>query len=543
MSVATRSRHARRRRLACLAVATAVAATGCTSTGGGHTGASPQPATAGGTSPITWGPCPADYFVTDPNKSFDRDQVDCTTIDVPAVYGQDSGLPAFGLALMRIRATGAGNPATLFVNPGGPGESGINEIQQQKYPAAIREAYDVVGFDPRGVLHSQPVSGNPIRCSDQLDFASYWTGEDTPDDQEQVDQIRQLLDDYQADCESHNPAWWTLGTDNVVRDLDAMRKRLTGNAGLNFLGSSYGTTIASEYLRLFPQHNSHIVLDSPTNDAADTDASMLGQTRSIDQHLLRLVDGYAKAKGLSRSEVESELRMIRQWGDDDELLGYAGLKPATDGSNNRLSTEYLFNRGLLALTYYDSRMAQHAFNEGIDALLRHHWNGYFEYLALRMDGYDTTQMYTAYQNGEPYDPQGYTRDNSFEIREMVNGIDVDQRDRRTHAQQDALSRKVRSAGPLLWSLDHDSTNFTYYEDHGGNQWSWAAFEDPNIPDPPRHRPPRTNTSGRPVMVIGSRWESTTPYPYAVRTAEDLSRYSSRGTAMNMRHWPASGMCA
>ena len=30
----------------------------------------------------------------------DRSHVDCATIDVPAIYGRDSGLPDFGLAMM-----------------------------------------------------------------------------------------------------------------------------------------------------------------------------------------------------------------------------------------------------------------------------------------------------------------------------------------------------------------------------------------------------------------------------------------------------------
>ena len=433
-----------------------------------------------------------------------------------------AGYPTSDSALMRVRTTGdADKLGTLFVNPGGPGGSGINEVQQQKYPQAILDSYDIVGFDPRGVLHSQPVTGNPIRCSDEMDFASYWVGEDTPDNQAQVDEIQNNNDAYQADCERHNPAWWTVGTANVVRDLDVMRKQLTGKAPLNFLGSSYGTTIAADYLRMYPQHNGHIVLDSPTDDSADTDASIVADSRSMNQHLLRLVDGYAEAKGLTRAEVVQKLQMIRQWGDDDQLVGYAGLKPAPDGSNNRLSTEYLFGEGLVALTYYDTDKVQRTFNGGIDGLLRHKWNGLFEYLALQLDGYDTDQMWQAYQNQQPYDAHGYTRDNSYEILGMVNGIDVDQRDLRTHAQDDALESKVEAAAPLLWSLEHDATNFKYYDDESGNPWSWAAFDDPKIPDPPKRLAPRVNTSGSPVMVIGSRHESTTPYQYAVRTAKDL----------------------
>jgi hypothetical protein len=74
-------------------------------------------------------------------------------------------------------------------------------------------------------------------------------------------------------------------------------------------------------------------------------------------------------------------------------------------------------------------------------------NGIFEHLALGMDGYDTELMFQSYQDKEPYDPHGYTRDNSFEIRLMVNGIDRDLRDTRTQAQLAALDRKFKAAAP------------------------------------------------------------------------------------------------
>jgi pimeloyl-ACP methyl ester carboxylesterase len=475
-----------------------------------------------GSSRVSWGSCPDDYFVLNPPESFDRSRVDCATIDVPAVYGRGSGLPDFRLAMMRVRATGdAEKLGTLFVNPGGPGGSGIEAIQYQPFPPAIHDSYDIVGFDPRGVLHSQPVSGEPIRCSDERDFASYWTLELSPENDAQMEELQRFAREFQSDCERRNPAWWTLGTPNVVRDLELMREQVTGEADLNFLGSSYGTTIAAEYIKAFPDRIGHIVLDSPTNSSPETAASMLAQARSINEHLLRLVDGYADARGLTRGAVVRLLLQIREWGDNDQLRGFAGLEPFREGSHARLSNDYMFNHGLFALTYQDTEQAQPSFNQAIDELLAYKWNGFFEQLALGMDGYDTELMILSYQDGEPYDPHGYTRDNSFEIMEMVNGIDQDLRVTRTQAQQAALDRKIKAAAPLLWSLTQDSSNFTYYDDHGGNQWSWAAFGDPDVPDPPKRTPPRTNLSGEPVLVIGSRDESTTPYPYAVRTAQDL----------------------
>ena len=386
-----------------------------------------------------------------------------------------------------MRATGdAKKLGTLFVNPGGPGGVGDRGFPETSlFPRAIYDSYDIVGFDPRGVLHSQPVSGEPIRCSDELDFAGYWTLELSPENQAQMEEYQRYEHEYQSDCERRNPAWWTLGTRNVVRDLELMREQVTGEADLNFLGSSYGTTIAADYIKAFPDRIGHIVLDSPTNSSPETDASTTAaQYRSINEHLLRLVDGYAEDRGLTRAAVVRLLVQIRDWADNDLLRGFAGLEPFPDGSYARLSNEYMFYYGLFALTYYDTAQVQPSFNQAIDDLLAYKWNGFFEQLALGMDGYEIELMVQSYQDQEPYDPHGYTRDNSFEIRQMVNGIDPESRLTPTQAQQPALDRKVKAAAPILWSLIHDPSNFTYYDDHGGDQWSWAAFGDPDIPDPP-----------------------------------------------------------
>jgi pimeloyl-ACP methyl ester carboxylesterase len=478
-------------------------------------------------------------LVDDPAKSFDAEAVECGTVDVPALYDTSSDLPDFRIAMMRLPSTGgSGHSQALFINPGGPGGSGIEELQQQNFPDAIRQKYDVVGFDPRGVLHSQPVEGDPIRCSDSLDFASYWNTESTPENQEQADEAMQVADEYQKDCESKNPSWWTLGTQNVVRDLDVLRERITGNQGLNFLGSSYGTTIAAGYLRRYPDRIDHLVLDSPTSDVGDTNAALLSRARSMDAQVKRLAEGYAKATSTSLAQVEDELQEIRQWGDDDKLMGYVGLEPFPDNPNVRLSTESAFVQGLVALTYYDTSQVQRPFNQAMDELLKHQWNGYFEFLSFQMDGYDTKEMFERLQDGEPYDPEAFTRDNSFEIREMVNGIDSDQRVLKSETQLAALEAEYRKAAPLLSSLQHDDIDFKFYPPEPGNAWSWAAFDDSEIPDPPAHATTWQNHSGSPVMVIGSRNESTTPYPFAVRTAKDLE--SPLITWEGSEHAPLAG---
>ncbi|MCU0266917.1 MAG: alpha/beta hydrolase, partial [Actinomycetia bacterium] len=78
---------------------------------------------------------------------------ECTTIEVPLDYDQPTG-QTIELALVRLPA---GDPerriGSLLVNPGGPGASGQDYARAARsaFTDEVRAAYDIVGFDPRGV--------------------------------------------------------------------------------------------------------------------------------------------------------------------------------------------------------------------------------------------------------------------------------------------------------------------------------------------------------------------------------------------------------
>ncbi len=54
----------------------------------------------------------------------------------------------------------------LFTNPGGPGGSGLDLLRESAdvFPAEIRDSFDLVSWDPRGVGGS-----SPVHCLDDLD--------------------------------------------------------------------------------------------------------------------------------------------------------------------------------------------------------------------------------------------------------------------------------------------------------------------------------------------------------------------------------------
>ena len=147
------------RRLAVGSVILAVLA-GC-----GAPAPTPRPSTAaaspsGGTT--TPGPSVAPLSWTDCGAPFE-----CATLTVPLDYAA-AGPGIAHLSLIKLPATDqARRIGSLVTNPGGPGGSGVDFVRADAtaiFPAAIRERFDIVGFDPRGVGLS-----TPVRCGADME--------------------------------------------------------------------------------------------------------------------------------------------------------------------------------------------------------------------------------------------------------------------------------------------------------------------------------------------------------------------------------------
>ena len=498
-------------------------------------GAQARELTSYTTQDVQWTTCPESYFLNSDQLSsaFVKSRVKCAGALVPATYSTSESLPDFKIAMMRLSSATEVKKGTLFINPGGPGESGIEELQWVPFPKAVTDVYDIVGFDPRGVNHSAPVTGHQIKCSTQSDYETYWKGEGTPSNMKEVKLNQQISDAYMRGCLKANPNWWTLTTNNVVADLEIMRQVVTNDQPLNFLGSSYGTTIAASYITKHPSKIGHIILDSPTTNEPNGESQMIANERSRENQLNRLIRGYAKAKNLSVAQVKKIMLDIRQLGDDDKLIGFAGMK-LIPGSQNRLSSEYMFTHGIVALTYRDEATSQKYFNMGMNGVRgADRWNGLFEYFAMELDGYDAESL-----GGPKYEPKKIKRNNSYEIMSIVNSLDIDTRNHLSDHANAVLQRKLEAASPFWTKLESDAKPFEYTSGKDALDWTTAAFLDPKIPNPSRVQPKRTNTSGHPVLVVGSRYESTTPYPFAVKTAKDLK--SNLVTFNGSVHAPLAG---
>lgn len=196
----------------------------------------------------------------------------CGTATVPMDYSAPDGR-TITIALKRLPASdGHAEHGSLFTNPGGPGGSGIEAMKDPAaMPEDLRGAYDIIGFDPRGVGQS-----TPITCWTDDEVNQALTDPDngatsvvnpleglTSTHVPAQDKIDRGADNA-ARCAQHSQVPELLdhvGTRNVTRDLDILRAT-NGNAKLNYLGVSYGTHIGALYADLFPEHVGRVILNA-----------------------------------------------------------------------------------------------------------------------------------------------------------------------------------------------------------------------------------------------------------------------------------------
>ena len=220
----------------------------------------------------------------------------CGMVTVPLDYEHPDGR-TITIAVRKLAASdGNAEHGSLFLNPGGPGGSGVAmmQVMAPMLTEETRGAYDIIGFDPRGVGQS-----TPITC---------WTNDEIKqhlanpsDDAGPTDPLKGVM--YKnvaaqekidrgtanaARCAQHSQVPELLdhvGTRNVARDLDILRAT-NGNTKLNYLGVSYGTRIGAIYADLFPDHVGRVVLDSAV-DPSKREIDSITETVAFKEGVLR----------------------------------------------------------------------------------------------------------------------------------------------------------------------------------------------------------------------------------------------------------------
>ena len=463
---------------------------------------------------VVWETCDEDWLVDvgSASAAVAESELLCTSVLVPGLYDGTFVAPEFTIALMRLSLAGSETPKdAIFVNPGGPGGSGIDQVQTSDFPLELREAFDFIGFDPRGVGKSTFSDGSTIKCSDELDFISYFQPS-SPASEAELDALVEASDIYYQDCVERNPYWWTLSTAHVVADLELIRQVLTPDRAFNFIGSSYGTTIAGRYVSEYPEQVGKIVLDSPTTVDSDRIASALKDWEAAEEKLRIYVQGYADHLGVPFEDAWQRVLEVRQKADDGLLVGYAGIEPSSVIPDTMVSSEAVYTRGIFTLNYFPEGQAISTFITGMEDAYQFSWNGTFEWLAFTLDGYDADSL-----GGPSLAGKDIVRSNEYEVRVIVNTMDHSLPPLSEQEQRE-LSASFQEVAPLWFALSSDASGYQYFGPPKGLSWYRLAVDDPSIPDPPAEPFIPSNRSGQTLLVIGSLFESVTPFDFAKDTA-------------------------
>ena len=272
----------------------------------------------------------------------------CAVITVPLDYANPKG-ETISIAVKKRAATGGHAQGALFINPGGPGDSGVSFAERagNAFSPDLLNAYDIIGFDPRGVG-----SSTAITCSSDDDSSSSTAEPSTSAGataspsagteasggesyEEWAESTRQSFQELTEQCASHTePAALLDHVDTVsaARDLDILRA-LAGQEKLNYLGFSYGTYLASVYAETFPGNTGRMVLDGAIDPSLSLAEQGLGQAKGFEQALRTYVDYCQASTGCPLSGgTDAGVQQVRN------LITSANSTPLPTSDPNRTVT-------------------------------------------------------------------------------------------------------------------------------------------------------------------------------------------------------------
>lgn len=263
----------------------------------------PQP----GHSRLRWEPCGEAY----PGAQ-------CAVASVPLDHDDPRGART-GIQLARVAGSNA--TATLFVNPGGPGASGVDLVLNgfgEYLSELLGGRFDIVGFDPRGVSSSEP-----LICFGGSEEAYLEVFADLPWLPYQPEQERPYFEAWASLIEhcGGQRIRAHMSTGDSARDLDLLRA-LVGDQRLSYLGFSYGSFLGQTYANLFPERVGSVVLDGVV-DPALYSSGLLTFSTSV-----ALAD-----------ELDELLRLCDEAGSDCALSGEGGAGARYDVVESALLDE------------------------------------------------------------------------------------------------------------------------------------------------------------------------------------------------------------
>ncbi|MFG2139038.1 alpha/beta hydrolase [Streptomyces sp. NPDC048650] len=402
---------------------------------------------------------------------------ECATMKAPLDYDRP-GSGDIKLAVARKKATGPGSRlGSLLVNPGGPGGSAIDYLQQYApQPAAVRARYDMVAMDPRGVARSAPVE-----CLSNKQMDRYTQTDQTPDSAAETHQLTTAYRNFAKGCEAQSGKLLPhVSTIEAARDMDVLRAVL-GDKKLNYVGASYGTFLGATYAGLYPGRSGRLVLDGAMDPALESRTVNINQTTGFNTAFTAFAADCVKRKDCplgnkSPQDAGEQLSALFK-----KLDGH----PAETGEARKL-TESLATTGVIAAMY----------DEGSWPTLR-------EYLAQAEKG-NGRGLLALSDSYYERDADGHYA-NQMYANPAVNCLDLPPAFTSPGQVHTALPA-FRKASPVF-----------------GDAFAWAALNCAYWPVKPSGTTHRIEAKGAaPIVVVGTTRDPATPYTWAKSLARQLS---------------------
>lgn len=398
---------------------------------------------------------------------------ECAELEVPVDY-EDPGGETITIGVLKVGAKGK-RQGSLVVNPGGPGGSGMEYASYADYivSTSIRDRFDVVGFDPRGVGRSAPID-----CLDDAELDAYLGMDPTPDDAAEEATFEEEGTKLAEGCKQRSGTLAPhVSTPEAAKDMDVLRAVL-GESKLTYLGKSYGTYLGATYAELFPDRVGRFVLDgvvAPDLTAAEIN---IGQAKGFDTATREWAKSCAEegcALGSTEEEVIASMKALLKDLDSSPVPGDGGLE---------------LTEGWATLGIVQAMYDQGAWSTLTSALES----------ARKGDGKDLMQL--AFQYGDR-NPDGSYAGNIMEVIYAVNCLDHPEP---TGSEHDAMVAQAKKEAPI-WG-----------ESIAGGSSACAQW-----PYEPVVQPHRIEAKGAdPILVIGTTRDPATPYEWAKRLDEQLA---------------------
>lgn len=399
----------------------------------------------------------------------------CTWVKVPIDYDVPTG-PTLRLRVKVHPSGDSGSDRMLFINPGGPGGSGVDFLSSfvDSASRSLRKAYSVVGFDPRGVGQS-----TPLKCLSDQRLDELLNSDPDPDTKREVDEFVKGTVELGKACAARSGALAAhVSTFEAVQDMDVLRVVL-GQKRFDYYGASYGTQLGATYAQQFPTKVGRMVLDGAVDSTLSDEQSSLGQAEGFQRALTAYIADCVRATTcpLGRDPKAAETKLAA-------FLQGLDAKPMK-AKNGRLLTESGAFFGI-AVTLY---------NRDYWPLLTRELTGVF--------AGDPTLMLNLFDAYTSRNPDGTYKDNSSESIVAIRCLDSAKP--ATVAEVEASIPKFEKISPAF-----------------GRAMAWGALGCADWPIKAIHPQGPVQAKGAaPILVVGTTRDPATPYEWAQALAKQL----------------------